>query len=305
MAFPRLRRLSQQFFAVAAVAALAWSTATAPGASADPGCPAGTVMNIVAHQDDDLLFQSPALISVIREGLCVRTVYVTAGDANQTADYWTSRENGVRAAYAELAGVANTWTTTDAGIAGHPIPVATLDGATKISLAFMRLPDGFPDGSGGSNNGYQSLQKLYGGVLNTITTVDGSSSYTSIDASVHPAGIDEQLPAGPDRHAGLRWQLWRRRPQRPPHRGLPRTRDAATVQPPSHSHRISGIWHRPTTVQRFRTRSNHQDQRLPDIRAIRLQDLQHGRSLCHRGDGRPILPVIHRRPACHDVGELQ
>jgi len=178
MAFPRLRRLSQQFFAVAAVAALAWSTATAPGASADPGCPAGTVMNIVAHQDDDLLFQSPALISVIREGLCVRTVYVTAGDANQTADYWTSRENGVRAAYAELAGVANTWTTTDAGIAGHPIPVATLDGATKISLAFMRLPDGFPDGSGGSNNGYQSLQKLYGGVLNTITTVDGSSSYT-------------------------------------------------------------------------------------------------------------------------------
>jgi predicted naringenin-chalcone synthase len=42
----------------------------------------------------------------------------------------------------------------------------------------MRLPDGFPDGSGGSNNGYQSLQKLYGGVLNTITTVDGSSSYT-------------------------------------------------------------------------------------------------------------------------------
>jgi len=135
-------------------------------------------MNIVAHQDDDLLFQSLALISMIRGGLCVRTVYVTAGDANQNAAYWTSRESGVKAAYAELAGVANTWTTTDAGIDGHPIPVATLDGATNISLAFMRLPDGFPTGAGASNSGYQSLQKLYGGVISTMTTVDASSSYT-------------------------------------------------------------------------------------------------------------------------------
>src|SRR6478735_4137971 len=178
MAFPRLRRLSQQFFAVAAVAALACSTATAPGASADPGCPAGTVMNIVAHQDDDLLFQSPALISEIRHGLCVRTVYLTAGDANNTASYWRSRESGVKAAYAQLAGVGNTWTTADAGIAGHPIPVATLSGATNISLAFMRLPDGWLDGSGGSRYGFQSLQKLYLGALNRITAVDRSSSYT-------------------------------------------------------------------------------------------------------------------------------
>ena len=106
-------------------------------------------MSIVAHQDDDLLFQSPALISAIRGGLCVRTVYVTAGDANDSAAYWTSRENGVKAAYAQLAGVANIWTMSDAGIAGHPIPVATLDAATNISLAFMRLPDGFPmEGAG-------------------------------------------------------------------------------------------------------------------------------------------------------------
>ncbi|WP_354187169.1 PIG-L family deacetylase [Arthrobacter sp. UYCu712] len=135
-------------------------------------------MHIVAHQDDDLLFQSPALIAAIRGGMCVRTVYVTAGDANEPATYWASRESGVKAAYAQLAGVANTWTTADAGIAGHPIPVATLDGATNISLAFMRLPDGFPTGGGASNSGYQSLQKLYGGVINSMTAVNGSSSYT-------------------------------------------------------------------------------------------------------------------------------
>ena len=136
-------------------------------------------MYIVAHQDDDLLFQSPALIAAIRGGLCVRTVYVTAGDANQAAAYWASRESGVKAAYAQLAGVANTWTTADAGIAGHAIPVATLAGAANISLAFMRLPDGFPTGGGASNNEYQSLQKLFGGTIGTITAVDkSSSSYT-------------------------------------------------------------------------------------------------------------------------------
>ncbi|MET3204618.1 UNVERIFIED_ORG: putative naringenin-chalcone synthase [Arthrobacter sp. UYEF13] len=84
----------------------------------------------------------------------------------------------MKAAYAQLAKVANSWTTADAGIAGHPITVATLSGSANISLAFMRLPDGFPDGRGGSSNGYQSLQKLYSGSISTITAVDNSSSYT-------------------------------------------------------------------------------------------------------------------------------
>jgi LmbE family N-acetylglucosaminyl deacetylase len=56
--------------------------------------------------------------------------------------------------------------------------VATLDGATQLSLAFMRLPDGYRDGRGGSDYGYQSLQKLYSGAISTITAVNGSSSYT-------------------------------------------------------------------------------------------------------------------------------
>jgi LmbE family N-acetylglucosaminyl deacetylase len=135
-------------------------------------------MNIVAHQDDDLLFMSPTILAAIRNGLCVRTVYVTAGDANDSAPYWTSREEGVRAAYAQLAGVDNTWTTATAGIPGHPVPVQTLVGRRTISVAFMRLPDGALDGTGGSRYGFESLQKLYAGVTNTISAVDRSSSYT-------------------------------------------------------------------------------------------------------------------------------
>ena len=80
--------------------------------SADAAAPSCSVQ-VVAHQDDDLLFQSPRLISVIRGGLCVRTVYVTAGDANDTAAYWASRESGMKTAYAQLAEVANSWTTAD------------------------------------------------------------------------------------------------------------------------------------------------------------------------------------------------
>ncbi|MDQ0633513.1 LmbE family N-acetylglucosaminyl deacetylase [Arthrobacter pascens] len=178
MPFPQLRRFSRVLLALAAITGFAGSLAASPSASADTACAAGSALNIVAHEDDDLLFQSPRLISAIRGGLCVRTVYVTAGDANDSAAYWASRENGVKAAYAQLANVANSWTTADAGIPGHPIPVTTLSGAANISLAFMRLPDGFRDGSGGSNNGNESLQKLYSGVINTITAVDNSSSYT-------------------------------------------------------------------------------------------------------------------------------
>ncbi|KUM33473.1 PIG-L family deacetylase [Arthrobacter sp. EPSL27] len=164
--------------ASALVAALSGSLATAPQASADEGCAAGTAMNVVAHQDDDLIFQNPMLLSAIRDGLCVRTVYVTAGDANDSEDYWSAREDGVKAAYAHLAGVPDTWSVSDAGVAGHPIPVATLDGAPRLSLTFMRLPDGYRDGRGGSNYGNQSLQKLYTGLIGNITAVNGSSSYT-------------------------------------------------------------------------------------------------------------------------------
>jgi LmbE family N-acetylglucosaminyl deacetylase len=177
MLFLGLGRFFQLIVAVALIVALP-ASAVAPNALGATGCTAGTVMNFVAHQDDDLLFMSPTLISAIRSRMCVRTVYVTAGDANGSAAYWKSREAGVKAAYAELAGVANTWTTGDAGITGHPLALATLAGTTNISLVFMRLPDGWMDGSGGSRYGFQSLQKLYQGTINRITANDRSSSYT-------------------------------------------------------------------------------------------------------------------------------
>ncbi len=77
-----------------------------------------------------------------------------------------------------MCGVANTWTQTDAGISGHPIPVFTLSAHPSVSLAFMRLPDGNIDGSGFASTNHTSLQDLWTGTITTMQAIDGSSSYT-------------------------------------------------------------------------------------------------------------------------------
>ena len=102
----------------------------------------GGILNVVAHEDDDLLFLSPDLLHAVQGSVPVRTIFTTASDDGQSASYWQSLEKGSQAAYAEMAGVANSWTKTDAGIAGHPMPLYTLNGKPNISLIFMRLPDG-------------------------------------------------------------------------------------------------------------------------------------------------------------------
>ena len=138
----------------------------------------GTTLNIVAHEDDDLLFLSPDLLHAIQAGRNVRTVFLTAGDAGGDAAYWRGREFGIRAAYAQMCGVTDAWSQADAGIAGHPLPVFTLSGHSSVSLAFMRLPDGGLDGSGSPSTNHESLQKLWTGAIPSIQAIDGSSSYS-------------------------------------------------------------------------------------------------------------------------------
>ena len=125
----------------------------------------GATLTVVAHEDDELLFMSPDLLHAIRAGVAVRTVYLTAGDDGMPASYWMTREEGPRAAYALMAGTANSWTQSDAGVPGHPIPLFTLSGNPGISLAYLRLPDGNLNGSGFASTGNESLQKLWQGTI--------------------------------------------------------------------------------------------------------------------------------------------
>jgi hypothetical protein len=143
-------------------------------------CKVPTVMNIVAHEDDDLLFMSPDLLDNINAGYCVRTIYVTAGDAGSGYYYWLSREHGSQAAYSKMLNFSDVWVERIVKIADNQyITVANPRGNSKISLIFMHLPDGNLKGQGFGANNFESLAKLNSGRITTIKAVYGGSSYTS------------------------------------------------------------------------------------------------------------------------------
>lgn len=152
----------------------------APGAEpalAAPACPGNLSLNVVGHQDDDLLFMNPDIQHDIDRGRCVLTVFATAGDAGQGAGYWRERERGPGAAYAYMAGAANNWTRRTVTVSGHRLTYDSLVGRPGIAMIFLRLPDGH-GGSGYRVHGNQSLQRLWSGSIDTIRAVDGSASYS-------------------------------------------------------------------------------------------------------------------------------
>ena len=180
-----LRALAAAVVGLVSLFALLASSSAARAASPLLGCETSDLY-VVAHQDDSLLFQSPDLLQDVADGHCVRSVFLTAGDAGQGASYWTTREEGVEAAYAQMAGAANSWTKTTETVNGHAITQATLNGEPRVSALFLRLPDGFPDGEGSELFGHESLRQLWahgnpsGGLeptISSIAAVDGSSSY--------------------------------------------------------------------------------------------------------------------------------
>ena len=144
-------------------------------------CSGPTVMNFVAHQDDDLLFMNPDILHDIKAGNCIRTVYLTAGDAGQGELYWVNRERGSEAAYASMLGLTNpVWVQRIVQLNNHEyITVANPRGNSKISLIFMYLPDGGLTGEGFHAINFESLSKLKSGHIKQINTVDNQSSYTS------------------------------------------------------------------------------------------------------------------------------
>ncbi len=144
-------------------------------------CSRGLTLQVVAHQDDDLLFMNPDLLGTIKDGGCVRTVYLTAGDAGEGASYWVGREQGAMAAYAHMYDVPNTWHEEQQLLAGHLVTVEYLADIPQVSLVFMRLPDGNMRGEGFAADNDQSLHKLLNGEIAKIDTVDKRASYSKQD----------------------------------------------------------------------------------------------------------------------------
>jgi LmbE family N-acetylglucosaminyl deacetylase len=146
-------------------------------------CPEVTTMNIVAHQDDDLLFMNPDIMRDIQKGYCVRIIYMTAGDAGSNQFYWLSREHGSEAAYDFLDGPSkDIWVQRTVQLTTNEyVSIVNPRGNAKISLIFMHLPDGNVNGGGFKDTHFESLQKLDENKINMIHSVDKQSSYSSQD----------------------------------------------------------------------------------------------------------------------------
>ena len=155
-------------------------------------CPtANSSMNVVAHEDDDLLFMDPATATDVASGGCLTTVYLTAGDDGQSEAYWHGREVGAMAAYAAMAGVKASWTTTRLLTAsGQAAVTDTLDG-TDIRLIFLRLPTGSPQGR--ALHHHQCLSKLHAGTIAAVDAIDGTAVYTSASLRATLTGFMTQF----------------------------------------------------------------------------------------------------------------
>ncbi|MCF2527080.1 PIG-L family deacetylase [Yinghuangia soli] len=151
----RRRRISAVFMAVFALAA---GLVSPSAGQAGVGRPA--VMQIVAHQDDDLLFMNPDIQKAIDAGVPLTTVYLTAGENTPKAlpagvsqeEYAEHRQEGVREAYAWMAGVdgceeaASGWGACwdEVRPSGLPRPVEAFklkSPGKSVTLVFLNLPE--------------------------------------------------------------------------------------------------------------------------------------------------------------------
>lgn len=158
--------------AVAVVGAAGYAVASWPGGTEGVADRAGTdsvqaaplmssesVMQIVAHADDDLFFMNPDTGHSIRSGRPMTSVYVTSGEADginapghaspghpmppaNRAQYSEARQNGIRAAYAQMAtgDKSAPWTRTSIPTTGGgTAELDTLQSHPQINLVWIQL----------------------------------------------------------------------------------------------------------------------------------------------------------------------
>ena len=185
---PRRRSWARASVAgLVALVASATGLLVSPAAAAD--CATSSV-DLVAHPDDDLFFMNPAIVQGIAAGGCSTTVYVTSGDAGGEDSYYLGREAGVRAAYAQMAGVTNSWTTSRVTFAEKSVTRATLIARPTVQLYYLRLPDGYVDGAGSVRSDFASLGQLDLGVAQDLRTLDTPvQTYSRAELVATLAGI--------------------------------------------------------------------------------------------------------------------
>lgn len=178
-----------------------------PSSPAAQGCEgASTLMTIWAHPDDDIIFANPTISDAIAAGRCVRTVFVTAGDAGKGLDYVAARELGILRAYNAMRGKDGEWDAAEITLGtGMQVRRLVPKDDPRLSVLYLRLPDGNLTGEGFDATAHATLSKLYDGAAGTLAPVDGGPAVTrdQLIASVrelvsafHPEGTLTHIPRG-------------------------------------------------------------------------------------------------------------
>ncbi|MEV7172431.1 PIG-L family deacetylase [Streptomyces sp. NPDC093224] len=224
MPLPSRTRLAALFVAltVGALGVTTWASGhgsaqpqVAPEAAVRPSVTEGSVVQLVAHPDDDLFFMNPDLSRSIATGVKVTTVYLTSGESDgrneahsphledpaapaDRAAYAEARQNGIRAAYAEMATGSRTsaWRREAVPTAGGgSAEVDVLLARPEVNLVWMQLREARSI----SGDNPDSLRGLWdakvpalGSQLTSGTPVRAPFSYTKDQAVDAIAGVLER-----------------------------------------------------------------------------------------------------------------
>ncbi len=129
---------------------------------------------IAPHEDDWQLFMGVnAYNDIHNPSGKVVFIFITAGDANSGTTYYQSREAGARSSIKFAADAAFSPPVTPSTLTRtfNGRRVACWEYKNTASY-FLRLPDGFPDGSRAG-----SLQQLYERRVSRTSALDGSATY--------------------------------------------------------------------------------------------------------------------------------
>lgn len=137
-------------------------------AQATDACHGSRDLVVVGHMDDDLLFMNPDLSHSIQAGACMQVLYLTASERKGGLEYMYSREQGVRAAYAYMAGLVNEWQQTRVMIGSASITQFSLQARPGIQLSHLRLQDPWLGPGWGSLTPLSRAESVPGQTVQTL-----------------------------------------------------------------------------------------------------------------------------------------
>ncbi|MFI9121026.1 PIG-L family deacetylase [Streptomyces bikiniensis] len=177
-----------------------------------PPSPA-SVVQVVAHPDDDLFFMNPDISQSLRSTVPLASVYLTAGESDgvnarpgdaagtaaDKAGYAEARQNGIRAAYAEMATGSRTspWDRVAISTAGGAwAEMDTLRAKPHVKLVWLQMREAgsiIGDRPHSLNGLWHGRVPALGSQLSAGTPVSADFTYTGEQVVATVTGLLERF----------------------------------------------------------------------------------------------------------------